>query len=153
MSKKSKIKCILVLVVPLVIISIVFGPYLLTSADPNRIIYHHIDMYAGDFDYAENNTIYFKGESGFSEVHFPSGTVWSTMGNENQWTPYFKIDGYNFSALNNSNAKCVNVFVDSYRNVTEWHSELNRVVLTFYDKAPETFYADDLKENNPKVKS
>jgi len=102
------------------------------------------EIYAGYFDYSENNTIYFKDRTGFQEIHFKDGTTWQGQIDDNSWIPYFKADGYNFSLLNQS-AKCVTVYVKSWRDNYEWHDELDKVILSFYNKSPKVYNAENLE--------
>ena len=115
------------------------------ETNPDKMIYHHIQMYAGDFDYSTNDIIYFANESGFGAIRFSDGEIKydGAYMDSNCYIPDFHLDGYNFSLLNQS-AKCVNIYLDDYWNGYEWSEKLNRVILTFYDKDPETYSSESL---------
>jgi len=131
--------------VPLLfLLAAVFIPAIISDGIYNGIYARTTEIYAGYFDYSENNTIYFKDKTGYQEIYFEDGTVWQGQMDDNSWIPYFKADGYNFSLLNQS-AKCVTVHIKSWRDDYEWHDELDKVTLTFYDKSPEVYYAENLE--------
>lgn len=103
------------------------------------------NLYCGDFDYATNDTIFFANETG-RKLYLYSDQIATPMEKEideqrNIVTKVFDsvtLFGYNFTKINDINPKCVNVYVDYY-------VELYAIQLTFYDKSPEIYYANEFE--------
>ena len=128
------------------LILLIFLFAFIQGANPDRIIYHHIQMYSGDFDYSIGDTIYFKDESGYGARRYSDGH-WEYGGsymNPYQYMPSFTLDGYNFSVLN-QDARDVSIYIFDNRSNDEWNAELDRVVLNFYTGERIVYYANELE--------